>query len=370
MKIIIDQNIPLANPLFGDLGSLVPLPGRKITVDDCRDADILLVRSVTQVSEHLLKESTVRFVGTCTIGTDHLDIDYLNQRGITWANAPGCNAWAVVQYVLSAMAILQADWREKTIGIIGCGNIGGRLYRSLKKLGVACYCYDPLLSSDKQEDLVDFATVLSADIITCHTPLTQSGQFPSYHLLGAAELAALCPNTVLINSSRGPVIDNSALLVELDKRPLKVALDVWENEPHINEALLRKVALATPHIAGYSLEGKERGSWMIYQALCDFLSIPISENKLTLLNHEQSLLSVEGPAQLDSVQLNQLLLASYDIRIDDGHLRQFDCYGDNRLGEHFDDLRKTYPSRREYSHFILPEGISSQVKNDFQILIP
>lgn len=360
MNILVDQNIPLAREFFSEFGNVSALPGRKMTASDCRDIDILLVRSVTPVNASLLEGSRVKFVGSCTIGVDHLDIQYLENQGITWGNAPGCNANAVVQYVLSVMALLEADWQQKTIGIIGCGNIGGRLHQRLTALGVDCRCYDPFLSNADNPDLTDLATVLQSDIITCHTPLTKTGPHPSYHLLGKAELAQLKEGALLINSGRGAAIDNQALLDELNRRPLKIALDVWENEPDIHPELLQKVNLATPHIAGYSLEGREQGTFMIYRALQHFLTGADSQTRHRLLNSETSPLELLPEDINDEYQFNRLLLACYTIQNDYQDLMDDQrsggvSLGQHALGKHFDQLRKNYPSRREYSHFILPD---------------
>jgi len=358
MKIVVDQNIPLAQEFFSDMGDVVALPGRELTANDLCDADILLVRSITQVNEALLSGSRVKFVGSCTIGTDHVDLEYLKNNHITFANAPACNANAVVQYVFSAMARVKPEWQKQTIGIVGCGNIGSRLYKRLRALDCEVFIYDPFLSSDKnsfRSDLVDidrahlvsFDEILGADIITCHTPLTRSGPFPTYHLFGKKELAQLSEETLLINSGRGAIIDNEALLAELNQRSLSLVLDVWENEPAINRQLLDNVALGTFHIAGYSVEGKEQGTYMVYQALCQFFNRPFSEEKAKFLSQDIStLLLSDTLSEAKRYDLNTLLLACYDITNDDQKLRQDHC---------FDFLRQQYVSRREYSHFQLPE---------------
>lgn len=368
MKIVVDQNIPLAQELFSDIGELVTLPGRDMRAIDLVDADILLVRSVTKVNKALIAGSNIKFVGSCTIGFDHLDTAYLDGCKITWTNAPGCNANAVVQYVFSAMAALRPHWQQQKVGIIGCGNIGGRLYQRFKKLGIHVVVYDPFLSAGDCENLVSLDEVLQSDIITCHTPLTHEGLFPTYHLLSRNQLAQIPSDTLLINSGRGPVIDNQALLDELKRRPVSVVLDVWENEPNIDRELLNKVMLATPHIAGYSLEGKEQGSYMIYQALCKYLKQPMSDLKKQFLSKDKSLLSIAASkSSLDEAgfdqtesQLNDLLLACYDIRHDDKDLRH---------NENFDLLRKQYLSRRECSHFELPESFhNTSLAKRFKII--
>lgn len=365
MKIVADQNIPLAKEFFSEIGEITSLPGRDITSDDIDGADILLVRSVTNVNRELLSSnSSVKFIGSCTIGVDHLDTEFLSKANITWANAPGCNANAVVQYVLTAMAIAQPKWLEKTIGIIGCGNVGQRLYKCLTALGVKCICYDPFLSAATNSSLVDLNDLLArADIISCHVPLTSNGEYPSLHMLGKKELATIKNNALLINSGRGAVIDTVALSQEIDARvlkdeKLKVVLDVWENEPIVDHSLLNKIILGTPHIAGYSIEGREQGTFMIYQALCRFLKQPLSLHAQSLLTTNK--ISVDTNSVFDQKALNdktknidsfnRLLLFCYDINRDHQALYNVD---------NFDVLRKNYPARREYSHFVLPEDINN-----------
>jgi erythronate-4-phosphate dehydrogenase len=356
MKIVVDENIPLVDEFFGDFGEITRLPGRKIKAEHLTDANILLVRSVTPVNEALLAQSPVQFVGSCTIGVDHLDTEFLKRRGITWANAPGCNANGVVQYVLSAMAAMQTDWRKKTVGIIGCGNTGGGLLKLLTKLGVRCLCYDPFVPPSSNIHLVSLKQVLAADIISCHTPLTKSGPFPTYHMLNHQVLSQLKPGTLLINCCRGAVIDSQALAESLSSQDLKVVLDVWEHEPNINSELLKKASLATPHIAGYSLEGKERGTLMVYQALHRFFGRIKQKDAQKIMNRDRVTLSLftSWKTATTEQQFNDILLSCYNIRRDDKQLRSWDV-GNKTLSQHFDQLRQHYPARREYSHFNFPD---------------
>jgi erythronate-4-phosphate dehydrogenase len=372
MRIVVDQNIPLANELFAEFGEITSLPGREITAKDIDSADILLVRSITKVNRELLSSNTtVKFIGSCTIGIDHLDTDYLSDANIAWANAPGCNANAVVQYVLSAMAIAQPRWLEKTIGIIGCGNVGGRLYKCLTALGVKCICYDPLLTAASELTLVDLDDLLTqADIISCHVPLTTDGEHPSFHMLGEKELTKIKDNALLINSGRGAVIDTTALSQEIDKRSLygkklSIVLDVWENEPMVDHALLDKITLGSPHIAGYSIEGREQGTFMIYQALCRFLMQPesavahaqLTTDKKVVMMHSVFDRTTLNDSNKVLENFNRLLLSCYNSTRDHHDL----CRVDN-----FDGLRKNYPARREYSHFVLPEDFdNAQIRHWF-----
>ncbi len=360
MKIIADENIPLVEEYFGTLGQVVTLPGRTISAEDVRDADALIVRSVTQVNEALLSGSSVKFVGTCTIGIDHLDTQWLDSQIIAWASAPGCNANSVVEYIFSALAALNVDWRQKRFGIIGCGNVGGALYRRLTALGLHCDIYDPLLDQKKNPSLTELDVVLQNDIVCCHAPLTKTGDSPSFHLLNKDNLSQLKKNAVLINAGRGAVIDNNALLQLLDRRAdLTVVLDVWEGEPKPLIPLLDKVQLATPHIAGYSFDGKKKGTEMIFQALSQALE-----------NTGGSLKGAVGGDSLNDTRIlpetlstEESILAAYDIREDDARMRkQLAGLHGHALAEQFDLLRKNYPVRREFHNYIVKNDCSE--KND------
>ena len=322
MKIVADENIAYAAHFFGAIGELVLLPGRSIRAIDVRDADILLVRSVTQINSELLEGSRVRFVGSCTIGIDHVDVAYLQESNIRFCYAPGCNAQAVVEYVLSAMLALQVDFTHIRVGVVGCGNVGGRLVRSLQASGVSVVGCDPFLKNT-DFPLVDFSEILACDVICLHTPLTYGGSYPTFHLLDDRAINSLHSGALLINAGRGAVIDNAALLQRMESHgDLKIVLDVWENEPDIDDDLLVHVAIGTPHIAGYSAEGKLRGTEMVYKALCDYLGI----NQMA------------APVVLGGN------VVPYNIFVDDAALReQYPI--DGALA--FDRLRKHYQPRRE-----------------------
>ncbi len=352
MKIVADQNMLMVEPLFAEYGSITYVPGRSICAADIVDADILLVRSVTQVNKALLENSSVSFVGSATIGTDHIDRDYLAERGIAFAYAPGCNADAVVQYDLSVLSRLEANWLNCTVGIVGCGNVGGRLYRALTNLGVSCSVYDPFLSADSGFNLVDFETVLASDIICVHTPLTTSGRYPTKHLFSAEVLAQIDPRSLLINAGRGGVIDNAALLQLLEGgSSLRVALDVWEGEPAISLPLMNKVSLATPHIAGYSVEGKARGTEMLAEAFKEITG-PHAEK----LGGEAKTSSKLSTVAADTI--SELILASYDVAEDDLRMRNA-LAASSDIGQSFDLLRKQYPERHEFSCYKFSGYLSS-----------
>tara|TARA_B100000809_G_scaffold204067_1_gene205343 strand:- start:3998 stop:5164 length:1167 start_codon:yes stop_codon:yes gene_type:complete len=351
LKIVVDENIPLAEAFFSPLAKVVRLPGRTLTAADVRDADALIVRSVTSVNEALLAGSKVKFVGTCTIGIDHLDIAYFKRQGIAYSSAPGCNANSVVEYIFSAFSALNVDWRGKSVGIVGCGNVGGHLYRRLLEFGVNCRCYDPFLSHADNVDLCSLDEVLANDIVCLHTPLTLSGPHPTRHLIGTAQLQQLTSGALLLNAGRGDVIDNQALLSFMQQRQdVQVVLDVWEGEPNINTSLLRLVDLASPHIAGYSFDGKVAGTEMIYQALCTHFGIEVTMCAADLVAAD--LTPLELSAATDFELMRQAVLAAYDIRGDDARMReQLQNLPVNQLRQGFDALRKNYPKRREFNCF-------------------
>jgi len=349
MRIVADENIPLLDELFGALGSIQALPGRNIDAIAVEGADALLVRSVTPVDQRLLENSSVRFVGTCTIGTDHIDTAYLNKAGIAFASAPGCNADAVVQYVLSVLASTYGDdFLNKTIGIVGAGQVGGRLAHVLAALGVACLVNDPPLQAAGVAGLVSLDEVFTqADAVSLHVPLNQFAEYPSFHLVNAEKLTRLREGALLINSGRGAVVDNLALADWLASAPQnRAVLDVWEGEPEISLPLLAQVGLGTPHIAGYSLEGKMRGTWMIYQALCRYLG------------HQESFCwedILPAPCQLDvnkDISISGLIRQSYDVSVDDKRMRQ-SLMEHADTGIRFDQMRKTYYQRREFASCVL-----------------
>lgn len=354
MHIVADENIPLLQAFFADQGRLTTLPGRSIRREHLLDADALLVRSVTRVDPALLEGTPVQFVGTCTIGTDHLDLPGLATAGITVASAPGCNARGVVEYVLSCLLTLSErtglPWRERRVGIVGVGEVGSRLAATLGALGVECVLCDPPRAARGEAGFVELDALLAqVDVVSCHVPLTRNGPDATWHLLDAPRLMALQHGTWLINSSRGPVIDNHALSVLLAERPdVQVALDVWELEPQVDTALLKLCALGTPHIAGYSLDGKLRGTEQIYQAWCRHRG---EQPRLTLpalapeAGCAQLQFSAETPAQW---MLEKALRQVYDVRDDDARFRAMMMpLAGQSTGAAFDALRKDYPLRRE-----------------------
>ncbi len=345
MNILYDENIPAAEHYFSALGRLRKKSGRDIEPADLADVDVLLVRSVTRVDRDLLQHSTVRFVGSCTTGVDHIDREYLGESGISFAHAPGANAQSVVEYVLSALCLLSRQEARvepgMSVGIVGLGNVGGKLYRLLDSIGFDCRGYDPLLTATGDFTLTaDLEQALQADIVTLHTPLALGGDYPTRHMLNEARLADLPRDCLLLNTSRGAVVDNDALSRLLSRRrDLAVVLDVWEGEPVIDRGLLAQVELATSHIAGYSYDGKLRGTEMVCRDLCHWLGV---ESPAGLARSG----SQAGVDLKDWPALCELALSNYDIAADDRRLRRALVKGGD-TGAEFEALRRNYPQRRE-----------------------
>lgn len=354
MKLIIDANIPAAERCLGHFGTLIRVPGRDINAAHLLDADALIVRSITQVNDALLANSPVSFMGTCTIGTDHIDHAALAKRDITFASAPGCNAEAVVDYVLSSLLTLaeRDGWAfsERSVGIVGVGNVGSRLQARLTAMGVATLACDPPRAEVEGEQgfhSLD-ALIERCDVLCLHTPLTRDGPNATYQLLNAQRINELAPSSVLLNAGRGDCVDGLALRSRLaGKGDISAVLDVWEEEPGIDAGLRDLVSLATPHIAGHSLDGKLRGTWMIQQALARHCGQP----------DDLSFADICPLPVLASLQLQHALLpedalrlcmrAVYDVRRDhDALRRQTQHYG---MRKGFDDCRANYPLRREFA---------------------
>jgi len=354
MNIVIDENISYAEKAFSQFGNVTIIHGREINNNLLKNADVLIIRSITKVDENLLTGTPVKFVGTATIGTDHIDLKYLDSKGICFSDAKGCNADAVTEYVFTSIIKLldenNSALKGKSIGIIGTGNIGSRIAHIAGAIGMKVFKNDPPLQRKSgAADFVPLNNIYNCDIITLHVPLNKDGVDKTVHLFDKENLNKLDDNTILINASRGPIVDNSALLEAVDKKCLRVILDVWENEPAINKAILERVKLASPHIAGYSLEGKVNGTVIIYKALCNFLGeqpvwkpfLPVIETPVINLNNTGN--TVE--------ELNGIISKIYDIKKDDDKMREISTMANAQIPKYFDALRKEYPLRREFNNF-------------------
>jgi erythronate-4-phosphate dehydrogenase len=366
ITILADSNIASLNDFFNaaTLGQLteqivniITVAGRNIDANLLAEIqpDILLIRSVTRVDEALLADNhSVQFVGSATIGTDHVDQDYLAIRNITFANAAGCSKHSVAQYVLTAILTIRLQyWQQPMIlGIIGLGNIGSTLTQYAEDLGWQVLGYDPLLPSSKINNASLEQVLSQSDVVSLHVPLTnkkvdtnpRGSDYPTRHLINADTLAMMPADTMLINSARGPVIEASALESDINRTGRQVVLDVFEHEPQVTDSLLSKLAIATPHIAGYTIEGKLRGTQIIYDALCEKLAIAPTQSMSILLPLNLFLWS-ELKAYPDR------LPKFYDIMQDDASLRS-KVSGEQTerqvSGADFDQLRRDYHLRREW----------------------
>lgn len=357
MKIVIDENIPQAKDAFENFGKIILLNGRKITNEILSDAEILLVRSITKVDESLLNNTQIKFVATATAGTDHVDKDYLSSRKIVFTDAAGCNSYSVAEYFISAILNisykLKLSLENKSIGVVGIGNVGSKVVRFAKELGLNVFMNDPPLQrANGKNGFVDLKEILNCDIITLHVPLNMAGIDKTFHLIDEREISDLKPGTILINTSRGEVVNNQALKKRLmERRDLITVFDVWENEPLIDFSLLELVSYGSAHIAGYSLEGKVNGTEIIYNKLCNYLNIsPAWKPKYPQIEKETIEFNNNG-------ELCQNLLKTtnsiYDIEFDDGLLRDGINKNFEVQSKHFDLLRKNYRIRREFNNYYL-----------------
>ncbi|MBP3775543.1 MAG: 4-phosphoerythronate dehydrogenase [Prevotella sp.] len=331
MKMIVDDKIPFIQEHLRLLADeVVALNGASIGAADVRDADALIVRTRTRCDESLLKGSKVQFIATATIGFDHIDTDYLERAGIAWTSCPGCNAASVAQYVESSLLLLQQEkglsFHDTTIGIVGCGHVGSKVRDVAERLGMRVLICDPLLGDP---DFVPLSVIEhDADIITFHVPLTREGTHATWHMADEAFFQRLRKTPYIINTSRGGVVDNTALLTAIQQGRVRDAIiDVWEGEPHLNVELLRRVFIGTPHIAGYSADGKTNADNMVIDALCRHFGLP----------HPDKVLPPKLPA---SFHYTGSPLELYNP------MRDSEALKTNPM--RFEDLRNHYPLRREY----------------------
>lgn len=374
LTLIADHNIAHLNDYFNErvLGvpiTLISLAGRDITANviEQHQPDALLIRSVTPVNDDLLADNdSVKFVGSATIGTDHVDLAYLDRRQISFANAAGCSKHSVAQYVITAILTLRPDYWQSLnnqkpvnnqavrLGIIGLGNIGITLAQYAEDLGWQVLGYDPLLPPSSLNNASLDEVLTQSDVISLHVPLTDAApasavfsDYPTYHLIDEAALAKMPANTLLINSARGPVISEADLLADIERSNRQVVLDVFEHEPVVSTALLDKLTIATPHIAGYTLEGKLRGTQMVFDRFIEVFAKKVDVNHPPML---QSLLPSNAYHWQDLVNNPVRLAEFYDIKADDALLREaVDAQAGQIQAHGFDGLRKSYHLRREWA---------------------
>ena len=369
INILFDENIPFAEEAFSGLGKVQLKQGRDITNSDLQSIDVLIVRSVTRVNEILLKGTPVKFVGTATIGTDHLDIEYLRMHNIKFESAPGCNSFAVVEYIFTALVKLAAEYKislsEKSIGIIGYGNIGSKIAKIADSFGIKTLINDPPLQRATNNNFfVSYEDAIKSDIITFHVPLNLSGVDKTFHMLSDENLKNFGSDKIILNSSRGSVIANNDLKNIIKQNKNLTVLDVWENEPRIDIDLLQIVKFGSPHIAGYSLEGKVNGTMIVYDKLCNHLNIN-PDWKPLLPTVENSELSFEQTNNIEE-SFNKLFSKIYRLEKDDTNFRKIIALEEKDRGKYFDQLRKNYPVRREFSNYSVK--INSRLEREINIL--
>lgn len=357
MKILADENIPQVKEAFSQFGEVKLTHGRYISNEMLKETDILVVRSITNVNEDLLADTNVKFVGTATIGTDHIDKEYLKSRNIYFADAAGCNSFSVAEYVIAALTDQftkkKKTFEDKKIGIIGFGNIGTKVTRFAKALGFETIINDPplerKLGSGEFGDLED---ALNCDVVTFHVPLNKSGIDKTYHLLNEENFGHIKSGALLINTSRGPVVKNSSLKKQLqDGNDIDIVLDVFENEPNIDLDLLTMTDIGTAHIAGYSLEGKLNGTYFIYKKLCEQFNIDAKWQPVYPEIFE-SIIEIDARQEIIEI-LFEICKRIYDINFDSQLLKKSAIEKVEEPGKYFDHLRKTYRVRREFNNYTI-----------------
>jgi erythronate-4-phosphate dehydrogenase len=362
MKIVIDDKIPYIKGALESVAEVVYLPGSKTSPEVVRDADALITRTRTQCDEKLLKGSSVKFIATATIGFDHIDTDFCEKAGITWTNAPGCNAKSVEQYIAAALFTWSLKNRirleGKTIGIVGVGNVGSKVARFCEIIGMNVLLNDPPRARvEGSENFVSLDTIRNqSDIITFHVPLNTEGEDVTWHLADDKFFSDLPGKPLLINSCRGEVVDTMSVIKAIKSNTISYFIaDCWENEPAIDPELLKLSFLATPHIAGYSRDGKANGTMMSVRAVSRFFDLGLDHWKPSGVEHpENSVLCINGTRRDGESILAESVLGTYDIERDDDALRQNPGL--------FEKLRGDYPVRREFTSYkVEPQNVSVEI---------
>ena len=369
MKVVVDEKIPFIKDVLEPFADVEYFPGIQIDNDKIKDADALIIRTRTNCNAKLLDGSNVKFIASATIGFDHIDIEYCKKNNIFWTNAPGCNSGSVMQYIASAITLYakerDIDLNKRTLGVVGVGNVGKKVVRLAEILGMKVLLNDPPRArAEGPCGFVSLEGILrEADIISLHVPLNQDGEDTTYHMVNDDFLGNLNKGTLLINSSRGEVIDTMALKRNLNKgNPESVILDVWENEPDIEFDLLCESFIATPHIAGYSADGKANGTKMAVQALSKHFKLELNDwEPYDIPVPPKTIIEYDGRNKTFQEIVTELILQTYNIRNDDRALR-------NSVTD-FELLRGNYPLRREFNTFRLKvENVSDENKKQLMRL--
>lgn len=354
MKIVCDNKIPFLRGVLEPYAEVVYLPGKETTPEVVRDADAIITRTRTICDEFLLKGSSVKVIATATIGFDHIDTGWCEEHGIIWRNAPGCNSWSVKQYMSSVLVSLSRmrsfDLEGMTLGVVGVGNVGSKVAQAASALGMKVLLNDP--PRERREGSGDFVSLdeilRRSDIITLHVPLSREGEDATWHLFDAERIGKMSPSQILVNSSRGPVVDNAALKQALKAREIAGGvLDVWEGEPDLDPELVSLLDITTPHIAGYSADGKANGTAASVRTVSEVLGLPLTDwFPCDIPSPAMPLeFSIDAAGKTSQEVLAEAVLYTYDVLEDSGALR-------GNLGL-FEKLRGDYPVRREPSAFTL-----------------
>lgn len=361
LKIIADDKIPFLQGVMEPYADIIYLPGAKISAEDVRDADAIFTRTRTICNEALLKNSRIKLIATATIGYDHIDTAYCDAVGIRWANAPGCNSWSVQQYITAAIATLVCERNlslpELTLGVIGVGNVGSKVARMAEALGMRVILNDPPRAEKEGSDAFTSLDRLLAesDIVTCHTPLTKEAPHPTYHLASGHFFDQMKNGSVFINTSRGPVTDSEALKRFIKTKLSEYILDVWEGEPLPEASLLADAFIGTPHIAGYSSDGKANGTAACVHEFCSFFGLealkdwyPVSIPPPPM----STIITLNGAGKSDEQVIYEAVTHTYPIRKDSNCLKN--------SPETFEEQRGGYWIRREFKNFtLLPENVNA-----------
>ncbi|MCF6253341.1 MAG: 4-phosphoerythronate dehydrogenase [Thiomicrorhabdus sp.] len=371
--LIIDDAIPYAHEIFSHLGNVITLPGKSIDAQALRHADALIVRSRTQVNQALLEHSTVQFVGSTVVGLDHIDQTYLKQRDIIFYSAQGCNANSVAEFIITALFDLAEQFEfnlfEKTLGIVGVGHVGSLVHQKAKALGITCLLNDPprarkeACSNNNTEGggFISLDECLTADIITFHTPLTMTGEDATFNLLSAERLQHIQPHQIIINAARGGVINEAAWS---QTQTLANVIDCWENEPYISEVLYQTAYLATPHIAGHSLDAKVAGSEMVYHALCNAWKIAPKDDWKKFLPPPPTTISLTPQKSLQTT-LHQLFTQTHNLHNDDLAIRAENMKEVHQKYEHY---RRNFPIYREWHNHTVQTNNNPTLRQQLESL--
>ncbi len=363
--IVIDDAVPFAKEMFSHLGEIISLPGRSINSETLKNADALVVRSRTQVNRDLLDHSKIEFVGSTVVGLDHVDQAYLFDQNIHFYSAQGCNANSVAEFVITSLFEMaehfQFDLTQKTLGIIGVGNVGEKVYNKAQTLGIQCLLNDPPKvkanpNIKEQHKYVDLDECLTADIITFHTPLTKDGEFPTLHLLSAKRLQSITPEQIIINAARGGIIDESSWKQIKTKANV---IDCWEDEPYIDDGLYKHAWIATPHTAGHSLDAKVAGTHMVYNALCQHWGVQVEDDWKKELPSSPSEMTIDTNSSNQAI-LNKLFNRTHNILNDDSVIRDIDI---KEVHKKFEYYRRNFPIYREWHQHSVKQTDNPDLNN-------